>query len=366
MKILLINGSSGWGGTQEHLVDLADEVLRHGVAVHFLVRRDSGSETRFRELGIPVHTMPHHGLGDVRGVLGLAAILRRERFDIVSINREHDLIITIAALRLAFPFRRFGKVLVSYHHATTRRQVLLTSVDAIVCVSEYVRSKLLRRNPRRFSKATVLYNGIAVKGEPGTGKFCPNRERRVFTGRGFPIIGMVGEFYKNQAELLEAIPLVRQEFPSLTVALVGGDVGGERAVQLRERIEALGLEQQVVLVGRVPRSQISEVFYDLDLSVSTFRNEGFGLVHLESLAAGTPVVAYKEGGVVEILSEGPVGVLVDGGVQAFAAAVVGLLRNHGARHAMGVAGHALVVRKYSRGAMGCRYLEFYRDVLNQS
>ncbi|WP_054693623.1 glycosyltransferase [Geotalea toluenoxydans] len=147
------------------------------------------------------------------------------------------------------------------------------------------------------------------------------RERRVLKGRGFPVIGMVGELWKNQEELIDAADALRRVFPDITVAIVGG--GGTQ--HLEEKIARYGLQRNVVLTGRIPRQQIPDLFYDLDLSVSTHRNEGFGIVHLESLAAGTPVVAYNSGGLVEILRRGG-GVLVDGVTTDFVREVTALLR----------------------------------------
>ncbi|TFG60097.1 MAG: glycosyltransferase, partial [Deltaproteobacteria bacterium] len=95
-------------------------------------------------------------------------------------------------------------------------------------------------------------------------------------------------------------------------------------------------------------------------SVTTHRNEGFGIVHLESLAAGTPVVAYNEGGVVDTFRGEDVGMLVEGGPAEFYRAIVELLTDHEKRFAMGAAGYELVKRRYSLHAMRQTYLHFYR------
>jgi glycosyltransferase involved in cell wall biosynthesis len=122
----------------------------------------------------------------------------------------------------------------------------------------------------------------------------------------------------------------------------------------------------VLFTGRVPREKIPDLFYDFDLSVTTHRNEGFGIVHLESLAAGTPVVAYNEGGFVDIFKGEQVGVIVDGGKQDFASAVVDLLKSDEKRFVMGAEGYNLVKRKYSTQAMGKTYLEFYRKLTGKA
>ena len=363
MKILLINNGKGWSGGQEHLKDLALELRGRRVEIQFVARAGTLSETRFRESGFPVFPMPYrHGISDLKALAGLVSLLRRERFDIVSINREHDLLMCALAWRLAFPLRRTGRLMMSYHLPTVRLQPLLGTADAIVCISEHVKACLLRGNPSAAARTHVLYYGIALAGPPPPARFSVDRSRRFFKGAGFPIVGMVGEFWKNQAELVEMTPPLLKEFPALTVAFIGNASDRALVDPLKERIRQLGIEKNVVFTGLVPRDRIPDVFHDLDLSVTTHRNEGFGIVHLESLAAGTPVVAYNEGGFVDIFRGEDVGTLVDGGTADFAAAVIALLKDDARRFAMGKRGHELVERRYSLRAMGDTYLDFYRKL----
>lgn len=366
MKILLINNDKGWSGGQEHLKDLATELLRNGVEVHFVVRAGSKSDVRFRELGMPMNPLPGHGWGDLLALGRLVRLLRRERFDIISINRHHDLLLTALAWQLAFPWCKSGKLIISYHIATARRQPLLNTTDAIICVSEHVRNKVLSGNPDVAEKVTVIHNGITIEAPPAVSKFDLSRPRRFFTGVGFPLIGMVGEFWKNQGELVEIIPQLKHAFPALKVAFVGDNTDKSLYDPILARIHALGLEKDVFFTGRVPREKIPDIFYDFDLSVTTHRNEGFGIVHLESLAAGTPIVAYSEGGFVDILKGEPVGVLVDGGKKEFASTVVHVLEDHEKRFTMGAEGYELVKKTYSVKAMGQTYLTFYQKLSGAS
>lgn len=367
MKVLLINNDKGWSGGQEHLKDLAAELTANGVGVHFLVRAGSRSDVRFRETGAPVHALPGHGLrGDATALLRLVRLLRRERFDIVSVNREHDLLLAALAWKLAFPVRAPGKFIVNYHIGTARKQPLLSTADSVVCISEHVRDKLCRSNPVACGKSVILYHGIELSDPPAVDKFRIDRERRFFRGATFPLIGMLGEFWKNQTELVDAIPFLKEEFPSVRVAFVGDNTDPGLVQPVLDKIRLHGLEETFIFTGRIPRERIPDVFFDFDLSVSTHRNEGYGIVHLESLAAGTPLVAFNEGGMVDILRGEDVGILVDGGPREFAAAVAGLLRDRARRFAMGRRGFELVTEKYSRQAMGERYLEFYRRLLGSA
>jgi glycosyltransferase involved in cell wall biosynthesis len=363
MKLLFINNDKGWGGGQEYLKDLTDELRKSGIEVHFVARAGSLSEERFRGLGVPGYTMPHHGIRDLKALWQLAAIMRRERFDVISINREHDLFCTVVARFLAFPCSRPGKLLMTYHIGVARRQFFLGSMDAILCVSEHVRTKLLQFHPQVASKTHILHNGIRLSTPPPSKKFASVREKRFFHGVDFPLIGMVGAFWKNQTELVDCIPFLRQEFPDIKVAFVGDNTEVELTTPLIEKIREMGLEDSIIFTGKVPRERLADVFSDLDLSVTTHRNEGFGIVHLESLAAGTPVVAFNEGGQVDILTGGEVGTLVEGGPKEFAAAVAGLLRDHDRRFNMGAKGHALVKSRFSVERMGENHRSFFCGLL---
>lgn len=362
MKILLINNDKGWSGGQEHLKDLAGQLVTFGVEIHFVVRQGSPSAERYRALGYRVHPLPKHGLGDLLALARLVKLLRRERFDVISVNREHDLSLTVLAWHLAFPLRRQGKLLMSYHTATSRRQLLLGSADAIICISEHVQQKLLLGNPAAADRTRVVYYGIRLEPPPPPEKFMVDRPRRFFTGTGFPLIGMVGELWKNQIELVEAIPHLQRAYPGIKVAFIGDHSDLALFQPLQTRIRELGVEEAVIFTGRVPRVRIPDIFFDLDVSVTTHRNEGYGIVHLESLAAGTPVVCFNEGGQVDLLREDSVALLVDGGVPEFAAATVRLLQDDAERFAMGQRGYRLVARRYSLPAMGERYLQFYREL----
>ncbi|MHC1699095.1 MAG: glycosyltransferase family 4 protein [Geobacteraceae bacterium] len=363
MKILLVNNDKGWGGGQQHLLVLANELQRLGCFSHFLCRENSPSAHKYASLGFPVWPLWGAGAGFFRSVRATASLLRQEHFDVVVVAREHDLFRTVLARKLAYPVRKQGKVVMSFHTATRKRHFFLGSVDSVVCVSSYIHDKLRASNKKIAAPVTVIGNGIPVQDEPGNDKFSLQRKRRYFSAVGFPLIGMVGAFFKNQIELVESIPLLKQDFPGIKVALVGDDSDSGLTAPLRERARQLGVSDSVIFTGAVPHERIADVYYDLDLSVSTFRNEGFGLVHLESLAAGTPVVTYDEGGQVDILQGGKGGVLVAGGIAEFAATVIALLKDHKLRFTLGRNGYELVKTRFSVETMGRNYADLFKSLV---
>ncbi|MDD2542185.1 MAG: glycosyltransferase family 4 protein, partial [Desulfuromonadaceae bacterium] len=111
-----------------------------------------------------------------------------------------------------------------------------------------------------------------------------------------------------------------------------------------------------------PREQIPDLFYDLDLSVSTHRNEGFGIVHIESLAACTPVIAYNNGGLVEIIRKGG-GILVNGGTDDFSREIITLLSDDDRRYAMGEEGRRVFEDNFTLDMMVKHHVEYFHEIL---
>ncbi len=359
MKILFVNNARVCSGCEDHLIDIAVWFRDHGVEPVFLVREGGILQERLDLLGIRAY--PVFISGRKGGLLArIAKVLFAELPDVVSINREHNIMPVLAAKLLVQPvLRKKPKMVAVFHTPTGRWYPGLKGFDGIIGTSGYTAESFIRVNPGIKGKTAVIHYGITLPRADAALKFTRERPRRFFHGRRFPIIGMVGELWKNQEELVDAAPRLVERFPDITIAFIGGYDGSE---SLTQKIAASGLQDHFILTGRVDRKAIPDVFFDLDLSVSTHRNEGFGIVHIESLAALTPVVAYNSGGLVEILEKGG-GVLVNGTTGEFADAVSGLLADDAKRWELGKEGRKVVEEHFSVDAMGRKHLAFYEKVV---
>jgi len=353
VKIVFVINARLVSGAEEHLLDLASRLPAHGIEPVLFVRAGGAFEKRLNECGIK--NRPVFVPSRLKTIQNISKTLVLEQPDIISVNREHNIYPSLLAYYLAAPFIKKRPKFVAVFHTPTGRSYpfLSTLIDGVIATSEYTGASFWKQNHGLKRMTTVIHYGIEQP-EIQQDKSNLNRERRVLKGRKYPVIGMVGELWKNQEELVDATVELKKFFPDITVAIVGG--GGTEHLDIK--IAEYGLENNVVLTGRIPRDQIPDLFYDFDLSVSTHRNEGFGIVHIESLAACTPVVAYNSGGLVEIISKGG-GVLVDGVKADFCREVICLLKDHELRERLGREGKEIVEKHFTVDLMVEKHADYY-------
>ena len=113
---------------------------------------------------------------------------------------------------------------------------------------------------------------------------------------------------KGFEEVLEAIPALKQANPDLVYLVVGEGEGRQR---LYERAINLGIENDVVFTGYVKEEDKADYYRLADTYVMPSRGEGFGIVLLEAMACGIPVVGSRADGSREALRDGLLGLLVD-------------------------------------------------------
>lgn len=116
------------------------------------------------------------------------------------------------------------------------------------------------------------------------------------------------ERYKGVDEMLEALPKLLQTHSDL-IYLIAGD--GNDIPRLQAKVEALGIAGHVRFAGWISADDKSDYFRLADVFVMPGRGEGFGIVYLEALACGIPVVGSILDGSRDALRNGELGVLVN-------------------------------------------------------
>ncbi|MGH9789099.1 MAG: glycosyltransferase family 4 protein, partial [Candidatus Acidiferrales bacterium] len=141
---------------------------------------------------------------------------------------------------------------------------------------------------------------------------------------------------KGLLHALEALPELRRQFPGLRYVVVGD---GDDRGWLEARARSLGLGDSVTFTGHLSREELNRCYAACDLFVLPSEKEGFGIVFLEAMAHGKPVVAARAGGAPEVVLDGETGLLVEhGNRDALVGALAALLADPGRRSRLGAAG----------------------------
>lgn len=303
------------------------------------------------------------------GVASLASLIRRERVDIVHTNTIHNLYGCMAARATGRPHVWHVREIVWQNRALLRlEQAMAASLsDRVIVTSEAVRQAFERGGPRRAAMARVD-NGVDVS------RFMPGTSGMVRRDFGIdpaaPLIGAAGrmDVWKGFEDFIEAAAIVRQSRPDARFVIAGGAIEGLASyeTQLRSLAQARGLDGTLFFAGWRYGPDVMPAFHQsIDLLVLPSREpEPFGLVVLEAMASGRPVIATAHGGPVEIVRDGETGLLVaPRSPQAIAGAVLDIIGDPARLAAYGQAGRARAVGHYAIERTVDRLQVLYDEVI---
>jgi glycosyltransferase involved in cell wall biosynthesis len=297
-------------------------------------------------------------------------LLRRGRFDIVHAHSFRTELGSVFWGRL----RGLAPIVVRTVHNVDQEYVQQPyaamsrlsahGLDRIVAISDAVAAYLRQEAALPDEKVVRIYYGI----DPSP--FQPDLPPPSCRPEGDPLrrptLGVVARLapQKGHRVLFDALPAVRAAVPDVHARLVGHEELST-ADELRRYAVELGVDNLVAFEGF--RADIVRVMADLDVFVLPSLWEGFGLVLLEAMAAGRPIVASAVGPVPEIVVDGVTGLLVPpGDPAALASAIIRLLRDPELAAAYGRAGRARVERELKLDTMVARTESLYDELLGRA
>jgi glycosyltransferase involved in cell wall biosynthesis len=363
MNVLFVNNFRGRGGGEEFLRELLPDLVRKGVKVGLVCRPGTPLEDMFRDSGIAVHPTSRSGSAAMTSVFRIAGIIRDGSYDIVNIQRGHDILQSWSAARLSG--RRPTLLYTPQVPEFLKSRFLLGRMHGIVTISRFIKDKLVEYYPALAKRITIIYYGIDLgKFKPGSVQ-AGNLRSRFGLVPETPVIGTVGDLWKNQIEFLDVLALIRKEFPDARFGLVASESGIGQVQAFKDRAEKLGLTDAVLWTGRLSKDEMLSFYADIDVAVSTHRNEGFGIWVLEALAMGKPAVAFNAGGIRDSLENCPAGVLVNGGAEEMAAGVIAILRDSARRKRMADEGPRWTRERFGTERMVEDYLRFFETIVDR-
>ena len=227
------------------------------------------------------------------------------------------------------------------------RVVALTSREAEGVHRAYLAPK---------NKLGVIGWGTSIKEKPEPESEQPNHPLERGGLLNILCVGRIGS-HKGQRWLLGIYLKTRSQFNRpVRLILVGRDEGG--AAEIRNLISLHSLQDEVIVTGEVSDSELAEWYAGADLFVLFSRYEAFGLVYLEAMSHGTPVLTHDVGANREVLSQGAVVVpRFDEG--ATVNELIRLVNNDQMRWDLGAEAQRYALTKFTWPVVADKYLELY-------
>lgn len=171
------------------------------------------------------------------------------------------------------------------------------------------------------------------------------------------------EYRKGIDVFLEAIPLVLDKMNTINFTLVGKDLDRTYQQSFQEKW-GKKFDDSVIFTGTVDSENLHQMYQECDLFVAPSRYESFGLIYVEAMSYGKPVIGCRTGGVPEVIEEKTTGLLAKpGNSQDLAEKILQLAGDANLRYEMGQQGRQRVERLFSREQMAKQTVKNYSVIL---
>lgn len=229
---------------------------------------------------------------------------------------------------------------------------MLNRAKYLIAVSPYVKRTIA---PMTAGDISVIYNSLDEIFFSINKNEVPNR---------ILFVGGIEE-RKGLHILIDAIAAIKQTIPAIKLHIVGGIRKASYYNDLLNQIVNLGLQDSIVFKNHLSNSELMQEYSEAALFVLPSKEESLGVVLLEAMATGTPIVASNIGGIPDIIEDGQNGYLVNyGDSQAMASSIIKLLSDDKLRGEMGAKGKEMA-KNYVPHKIAMEHLSLYKRVLRE-
>jgi len=238
----------------------------------------------------------------------------------------------------------------------------------IIAVSNAVARTLLKLGVNA-KKIVTIYNGVDLKKFNCENVYKHKIRKELGIELTVPVIGIVGQLasWKGHDNFLKAASIVVKKYPLARFEIIGESITGDTSYKLKleNLVSELKLSDKVIFIGY--RKDMPEMMASLDILVNASSAEPFGLVIVEAMALGRPVIAADAGGAPEIIRDGENGFLVlPRDPQELAGAILKILDNPMTGRKMGKLGRRMVKEQFSLEKNVRQIEDIYWEILKRN
>ena len=306
-----------------------------------------------------------------RGLMGLAGFIRAHKIQIIhGTEKPRDAFYGTLLAKLTGA-RSVVHMHVSYGDwLSSNVKWALRNADAIIAVSSFAARSIVNAGYPAAKVHTVL-NSLDLDSQRWNSR---STAREVRVGLGIPekavVLGVVSRLflYKGHRDLLKALARVKNQMPEYRLVIVGEDAprshpgGGSFTEELKAQAAKLGISQNIIFTGF--RTDIPQLMESFDLYTMPSWEEPFGMVYIEAMALGKPVVAWRQAGPEEIVVNGETGFLpAPKDIDALGTSILKLARSPALCKQFGKAGRRRVEEHFYSKRMCADVVEVYRSLV---
>lgn len=301
MNILFTSDLSGMGGGETSLINLCS-VLQKKNKIIVLCAVEGKLITLLKKKGIKTYILDYRNkLKLAKNILKIRKIVKDERIKIIHSNDPLTSIImhyAVVGLNVNTYWTCHGQW---YDFKGIKKRLIKYSNKHIFCVSTAVKNSLIRMG---FDRVSVTYLGIPIEKYENASS-SRLREKYNISNKTI-LIACIGRFQpiKGQLKLVQALDKLIKKNYNIACLLVGGcifnnDEESKYLNVVEDFVTSNGLSESIFFLGE--RDDVPNILKEIDILVVPSDNESFGMIAIEALSAGTPVLSTPNDGVSEIL-----------------------------------------------------------------
>lgn len=259
------------------------------------------------------------GFNNNRIRFGFASIKEARGSDIVILNHINLSIIGIVMKLI----NRKGSIWIIAHGIEVwrpinfiKRAFLNRYCDKIICVSKFTKEQMIIRHCSDPDKCVVLNNAvdpfIQLPDDFNKPEYLLNRYRLSPDDRViFTLTRLASsEQYKGYEQVIKAVSELKKIIPNIKYIL-SGQCDADEESRIKRLIEKCGVAANVLLTGFIEENELTDHFLLADLFVLPSKKEGFGIVFVEALACGLPVICGNADGSTDAIRDGKLGTAIN-------------------------------------------------------
>jgi len=388
IRILYLSDTGGqMGGAAVSLVSLVKRLDRSQFAPHALLGSDGDLADALRGLGVDVTVAELDPIVRsycpivllrslrrlVRGCRSVMSLCRAKRIDLIHAN--DNTVVFFAVIPAWITMRKSA-----WHVRSAVSKLgciggwLVRHCDAIIFCSES-NAAPFRKYARYERKMHVAHEGVDVPALIEESN-RPSIRAEYHIPANTPLVGIVGRIarIKGQDEFLKAALVLSNLHPLARYVVAGAPVAGSRDAlsadvayekEIRRLADKIGITEKVIFTGY--RHDVPAVMKDLTVLAVPSRQEGLGIVALEAMALGVPVVASNAGGLPEIIKNEVNGLIVPiDAAGALGMAISRLLGDPDLAKRLGEEGRRTVAARFTADAHAKIVADLYRKIMGTS